>query len=606
MPVKIRCKGCGKVLNVPDRVRGKAVKCPACQTVLKIPAAKAAAPRRQREAVPKAVDDDNFLAGVDLRRAADSRVRVCVKCGAEVDEEVIDCPECGHNVETGIMSEAVRKRRARRGPDPDEFWGVAWTGSFKFVRDNMNLVWRTAGYWVLFLTLVTYCSLWFAMIVALSAKIEPLLFFGGVLTVLVFGIFGWYWHMSVHVIRHTMSAQRDKPVPHFHFDFFQCIALGLKAIFWPHVLLLGVWAVVYAVVAIKVAASGVGSASADVVMGEMGRHFFYRSGLMIGPTTTFRVLDGLVEFTALLVFPLAMVHMSMPYTYKAWTPFHMAIALGKNILPALYFLVMRLTATLPFVITALILHLTWQGGLVGLFGDIIGSTFDLIDWFLKLVGLAPPEEAAFARAWYQFLMVVTLSAIPFAIFYTPFCIAAAFGAVFLTRANGYIGLYFRDKLDLVKEQKEGVPCGFWPRYLAYLVDWLVLNIAAAIITGVYLGLVWLVRLVTLDYLVHLFTFLYIAALIVMPWLYFAKPQSSTLSRASLGKSALGIIVTTDGGENMDFAHATGRYFVKIILGAVTLGVSYLLAAFMEKKRALHDTICGTLVVWKGDDERDQT
>src|SRR5690348_3791792 len=40
MPVKVRCSGCQKVLNAPERARGKAIKCPDCATVIKVPAEK--------------------------------------------------------------------------------------------------------------------------------------------------------------------------------------------------------------------------------------------------------------------------------------------------------------------------------------------------------------------------------------------------------------------------------------------------------------------------------------------------------------------------------------------------------------------------------------
>jgi hypothetical protein len=43
MPIRITCS-CGKALSVRDELAGKAVKCPGCQTTLRVPAAPAAAP----------------------------------------------------------------------------------------------------------------------------------------------------------------------------------------------------------------------------------------------------------------------------------------------------------------------------------------------------------------------------------------------------------------------------------------------------------------------------------------------------------------------------------------------------------------------------------
>lgn len=37
-PVKVTCQSCGKVLQAPGHARGKAVRCPGCQSVVKVPA----------------------------------------------------------------------------------------------------------------------------------------------------------------------------------------------------------------------------------------------------------------------------------------------------------------------------------------------------------------------------------------------------------------------------------------------------------------------------------------------------------------------------------------------------------------------------------------
>lgn len=585
MPVKIRCNGCQKVLNVPDRARGKAIKCPNCQTVLKIPAATAAAKAAagaDRPPAAPAVERDDFLAGMDLRRAEDTRVRVCIKCGAEVDEEVVDCPECGHNVDTGVMSDYMRKKRERKGPDPEEYWGMAWTGSFKFLKENIPLVFRTAMYWVLFIFLFVFS--FYGLALTGAGKLPNIIFWLSVATVMLFGACGWFWHCSVEVIRHSMGPKRNKKMPHIHFDFFQCLALGLKFIIWPRVLFLPAILVFGFCIGIPMA-----------IAGSFDMNYAVSAAF-----------DLLLLVLWLLVFPLAMVHMSMPYTYKAWTPYHMGISLGKNILPALYWFVQLLAATLPFLATALILHLTWEGGLAQLFADIFQMTLDLVDWVLGwFMDASTVRVPVGKRAWYLVILVLALTTIPIIVFVTPFCIAGAFGAVFLMRANGYVGLYFRDKLDLVKEQQPNTLCGFWPRYLAYLVDWLVINIAVGLVAAVAYGLIWLVKWAELDYLAYLVNFLYLAFAIGFPWLYFAKPESNPAYQGSIGKQALGIKVVEDSPEfeTLEFGKASGRYWVKIVLGTVTLGISWLIAAFTERKTALHDNIMKTIVVWEGDDER---
>lgn len=81
---------------------------------------------------------------------------------------------------------------------------------------------------------------------------------------------------------------------------------------------------------------------------------------------------------------------------------------------------------------------------------------------------------------------------------------------------------------------------------------------------------------------------------VISWLYYALLESSE-KQATLGKQALGIVVTDLNGSPISFARATGRYFAKY-LSAIILLIGYIMAAFTEKKQALHDMIAGTLVM----------
>ena len=81
---------------------------------------------------------------------------------------------------------------------------------------------------------------------------------------------------------------------------------------------------------------------------------------------------------------------------------------------------------------------------------------------------------------------------------------------------------------------------------------------------------------------------------VISWLYYSLMESSA-KQATLGKMALGIVVTDMDGRRITFARATGRYFGKILSGLI-LGIGFLMAAFTEKKQALHDILASTLVV----------
>ncbi|HSG71159.1 MAG TPA: hypothetical protein VLA12_12130, partial [Planctomycetaceae bacterium] len=79
MPVKVRCSGCKKVLNAPDKARGKTLKCPQCKTPIPIPAGKSEPDSSQ--------DSSEFLASLDLRSAEDHSQQVCPRCGSPSEEE---------------------------------------------------------------------------------------------------------------------------------------------------------------------------------------------------------------------------------------------------------------------------------------------------------------------------------------------------------------------------------------------------------------------------------------------------------------------------------------------------------------------------------------
>jgi uncharacterized RDD family membrane protein YckC len=67
--------------------------------------------------------------------------------------------------------------------------------------------------------------------------------------------------------------------------------------------------------------------------------------------------------------------------------------------------------------------------------------------------------------------------------------------------------------------------------------------------------------------------------------------------ATLGKMAVKIkIVTADGGR-VSYARATGRCFARIV-SALICYIGYIMAGFDDQKKALHDMMCNTRVVYK--------
>jgi len=68
--------------------------------------------------------------------------------------------------------------------------------------------------------------------------------------------------------------------------------------------------------------------------------------------------------------------------------------------------------------------------------------------------------------------------------------------------------------------------------------------------------------------------------------------------ATLGKMACKIKVVTADGGRVSYARALGRYFAKMLSGLMCL-IGYIIAIFDKpQRRALHDHICNTRVIYK--------
>ena len=133
--------------------------------------------------------------------------------------------------------------------------------------------------------------------------------------------------------------------------------------------------------------------------------------------------------------------------------------------------------------------------------------------------------------------------------------------------------------------------GFWKRFVALILDTIILIIPTFII-GLIFGIALSATNVGeegIEGLANVFG-------LFLGWLYNSIMDSSS-KQGTLGKMALGIKVTDLNGNRIGFGKATGRYFGKI-LSAITLCIGYMMAGFTEKKQGLHDMMAGCLVVNK--------
>jgi uncharacterized RDD family membrane protein YckC len=149
---------------------------------------------------------------------------------------------------------------------------------------------------------------------------------------------------------------------------------------------------------------------------------------------------------------------------------------------------------------------------------------------------------------------------------------------------------------------EVVYAGFWKRFAAIVIDSFVVGIVGGIVQMLLMGMFFGVGVGMGGDPASLFASAGSIALLALVYLipigmqaiYFAMFHASG-SQATLGKMAVGIKVTDEDGQRISFARGIGRYFATIP-SALILFVGYIMAAFTDRKRALHDMIAGTLVV----------
>lgn len=157
-------------------------------------------------------------------------------------------------------------------------------------------------------------------------------------------------------------------------------------------------------------------------------------------------------------------------------------------------------------------------------------------------------------------------------------------------------------------QEQGLPqsvatapvqyAGFWRRFGAALIDGIIIGIIFFPIFGIVLGL----SVVTdggLGWGEAAFVGSILGPL-VFSWIYYAAMESSS-RQATLGKMALGIVVTDANGNRVSFWRATGRFLSKVVLALffyVAYIISCIVIVFTPKKQALHDMMADCLVVVK--------
>ncbi|MEO1981168.1 MAG: RDD family protein, partial [Fuerstiella sp.] len=396
----------------------------------------------------------------------------------------------------------------------------------------------------------------------------PSYFWSFINTISVLSIIGWSWTLSDKIVVLTMA--KEKKIKRFSNDMFANIMTGLLRSFWPAVLLCTVsWipsAMFFA--GVPVLACGITSA---IIM--------------------------LVPFVFFL--PIAAVHMAQPYSYRAWLINWMSKDLLKTLAPTLY-------VSAIFFVTVLLIPLGIAIGIAVGWDQFANFYINTIE--LKALGAISSytvKESAgsfyFILLRMPFLLMISLLAC------TTVCMLVAIPAVFMMRVFGLFGLYFRPDLALCTEQVPLSPAGLGPRFLAYLVDYLILvllGILASILSFLIIMLITYIYLSIDEYVPYGAYVIIIMVATYGPYgimvaLYFANWESGS-GRATLGKWSIGLVVLQDDNSPMPRNLALKR-FAMSVLSMIAFFVPFLICFFRTDQRAMQDLATKTKVVWRGDE-----
>lgn len=136
--------------------------------------------------------------------------------------------------------------------------------------------------------------------------------------------------------------------------------------------------------------------------------------------------------------------------------------------------------------------------------------------------------------------------------------------------------------------------GFWIRFVAKFIDGLILGVfffIPAFIIGFNSAMSGRPPSARLQMVQILANLGFAAAMIIYNIFFIGK------FGATPGKMAVKLHVVTSRGETVSWGRATGRGFAEL-LSRIICAIGYIIAAFDKEKRALHDHICDTRVVYK--------
>ena len=160
--------------------------------------------------------------------------------------------------------------------------------------------------------------------------------------------------------------------------------------------------------------------------------------------------------------------------------------------------------------------------------------------------------------------------------------------------------FFQRMREGVTQPGQVVYAGFWVRFLAKIIDGIVITVVTLVLNMIFAALI----LGSANYFTaqaspeNIAPFLIFQGVTMVVNIAFTLGYTLFFVRrfsATPGKMALGLKLVRADGSALSKGRIVGRYFAEWI-SSMILGIGYILAAFDDQKRTLHDHICDTRVI----------
>ncbi len=135
------------------------------------------------------------------------------------------------------------------------------------------------------------------------------------------------------------------------------------------------------------------------------------------------------------------------------------------------------------------------------------------------------------------------------------------------------------------------PASFGSRVAAALIDFVILQVAMALVQGLFVQIV-MRRLDITGILLGVCGPVVVGAGLT---LFYSVWLESSAWQGTLGKRVLGLKVVTLEGQRISFGRSTSRNIAKSC-SALILGVGYLMPLWTQRRQALHDIMAACVVV----------